>query len=357
MPAAPTETVLELKPQKRFELIDVSRESDEKLGDKIHNYAKAAYCSLHTTAGYLEQSLAARLLHSKDHVDPFIKVFRKLFPPNMNYRHDQLDLRTELSDEQKKDEPLNADSHLIFISSGLKNCVTYKNVPGQPVYFVELDGTNVNAPPRTRRTNLIYYNSEETVYNVRMPIPISQHPIDSVNLRDSKIGFMDELQHLLQKFEIEKGKIDISLCNDENSAGLTVNEYETLLMRHDLIDVLKNPFLYMAQKGKHMLENPRAIPGKTLNYAKYDLVHLFNEMMDAFRCSSSVVEKILAKFLQLPAERFLRMKRDITLLATNNGNESESRILQGTYQSPILVQWRSNDAGCRYVDVQLTRFK
>ncbi|MCA9731353.1 hypothetical protein KC799_04440, partial [candidate division KSB1 bacterium] len=345
MPPAPTETVLELKPKNRFELIDVSQESGNKLGDSIQNYAKAAYCSLHTTAGFLEQSLAARLLHSKDHLDPFIRVFRKLFPPNMNYLHDQLELRTELSDEQKRDEPLNADSHLIFISSGLKNCVTYKNVPGQPVYFVELDGINVNSPPRTRRANVIYYNQEETVHTMRMAIPVSNHPIDSVNLRDSRVGFMDELQELLRKFDIEKGKIDITLDNDERNAGLTVNEYETLLMRHDLIDVLRNPFLYIAQKGKHMLENPRAIPEKTLNYAKYDLVHIFNEMMDAFRCSSSVVEKILAKFLQVPAERFLRMKRDITLMASNNGDSNESHILQGRYQSPILVQWRSNEIG------------
>ncbi|MCA9735141.1 hypothetical protein KC799_23600, partial [candidate division KSB1 bacterium] len=61
--------------------------------------------------------------------------------------------------------------------------------------------------------------------------------------------------------------------------------------------------------------------------------------------------------LQVPAERFLRMKRDITLMASNNGDSNESHILQGRYQSPILVQWRSNEIGYRYVDVKLTRFK
>jgi len=36
-----------------------------------------------------------------------------------------MELRTELSDAQRKVEPRNADSHLTYIGAGLRNCVTY----------------------------------------------------------------------------------------------------------------------------------------------------------------------------------------------------------------------------------------
>ena len=51
-----------------------------------------------------------------------------------------------------------------------------------------------------------------------------------------------------------------------------MNEYETLLMQHDLMEVLRNPLKFAALKSRHMLDDPLAIPSKTINYAKYDLV-------------------------------------------------------------------------------------
>ena len=44
----------------------------------------------------------------------------------------------------------NADSHLTFIGSGMRNCVTYRNQPLAPVYFIDLDGTNGAARPRAQ---------------------------------------------------------------------------------------------------------------------------------------------------------------------------------------------------------------
>ena len=54
------------------------------------------------------------------------------------YRHDQMDLRTELSEAQKIVEPRNGDSHLTFIGSRMRNCVTQRTDPKSPVYFIEL---------------------------------------------------------------------------------------------------------------------------------------------------------------------------------------------------------------------------
>src|SRR5574341_1412082 len=93
----PKEISLTLMPQARFDVIDVSQRIAWQFGDILNQYRKAAYCSYHTTAGYLEQSLCARLRYSREHVTPFIRVFQRLFPPDANYRHDQRQLRAELS--------------------------------------------------------------------------------------------------------------------------------------------------------------------------------------------------------------------------------------------------------------------
>ncbi len=352
----PKEITLALVPQARLDVIDVAQRIAQEFGDLLSHYRKALYCSYHTTAGYLEQSLCARLHHSREHVAPFIRAFQKLFPPGANYRHDQLQLRTELSEEERRREPRNADSHLTFIGSGLRNCVTYVNRPGTPVYFIDLDGIHEKGR-RTRRTTALAFNEEKVIQRGQIAIPVSRHPIDSVNLKDPRNGFMDQLTALLEQSGIDKGRIDIALAPHERHVGLTVNEYETLLMRHDLADVLRDPLRVMAIHSKHMLIEPMAIPSRTLDHAKFDFVHIFNELMDAFRVSESVVERILASFIRVPAARFLRMKRSISLFASDSEGSGKSQIVQGTYQSPILVQWHRADCQVRRLDVTISRFK
>ena len=75
---------------------------------------------------------------------------------------------------------------------------------------------------------------------------------------------------------------------DERNVGLTVNEYETLLMQNDLADVLRDPLRFARLKARHVLNDPLAVPGKTLNYAKYDVVHMLN------RYFNQVGEPVLA---------------------------------------------------------------
>src|SRR5678815_1251631 len=59
----------------------------------------------------------------------------------------------------------------------------------------------------------------------------------------------DQLDDVIKKHGIEKGRIRLNLCSGEQFASLTVNEYETLLMRYDLAEVLKNPLRFAAQKA------------------------------------------------------------------------------------------------------------
>ena len=153
-----------------------------------------------------------------------------------------------------------------------------------------------------------------------------------------------------------KGRLRLDLAPGERQAGLTVNEYETLLMRHDLREVLRDPLRFMAEKGRHALRDPRAIPTKTLGYATYDLVRALNQLVDALGMKESWLERLLAHAMAVPAERFFRMKRSVNLLVSDRHTPGRGGIVEGTYQSPILVQWGRAPRQTRQLEIVLTRF-
>ncbi len=355
MAAKPLELTLELSPRTRYDAIDVRRRITEQFGDVLTAYRRSLYCSLHTTAGFLDQGLCARMQHRRDRLDPIFRAFQRLFPPDAGYRHDQLDQRKELTDDQRLVEPKNADSHLTFIGSGLRNCVSYVNHPGEPVYFMDLDGVN-GTTARVRRTAVLAYQQEHTVDTLRFPVPVSGHVIDSVNLLDSRVGLTAHIDELLERHDVEHGRVLLTLDPDERDAAVTINEYETLLMRHDLVEVLRDPFRFVAQRGRNMLRDPFAIPVKSLGYAKYDVVQLLKEMIEAFGMSDTSLERLLSRVMAYPASRLLRLRRTASLPVSLNGG-SRPTLVRGTYQSPILIQWRKpGQAGARQVTVTLTRF-
>jgi hypothetical protein len=351
----PTEIRLTLEPAGRYDAIDVTKKIALDDGDLLQQYRKAIYCSFHTTAGYLDSSLAARLHHRADRLDLFFTAFRVLFPPDGAYSHDQLELRNELSERQRETEPKNGDSHLTFIGSGMRNCVTYSNRPARPVFFIDLDGVNTGIP-RRRTTGVLAYDDEEIVERMAVTIPVSRHPIDSINLADPRLGILERIDERLARAGVEKGRVDIALDHAERNAALTVNESETLLMRHDLVEVLRNPLKFAVLKSRHMLQDPRAIPGKTINYAKYDFVRVFNSLMEALRLDESALERLVAKVMAVPARRFLRARR-VSFLASDHSSSRRARLVRGTYQSPILVQWRPAHRQVRQIQISLLRFR
>ena len=127
-------------------------------------------------------------------------------------------------------------------------------------------------------------------------------------------------------------------------------------MRYDLAEVLKNPLRFAAQKAKHAWDDPRAVPSKTIDYAKYDLVRALNRLVDALGLAESAIENLLAQALAVPASRFLRMKRSVDMLVSDSKTPGCGVVIEGTYQAPIMVQWRRADRGERQVNVTLTRF-
>src|SRR5687767_11216167 len=355
MSLSPLEFTLELTPRARVDVIDVRRVVSARYGDGLDPYPRALCCSFHTTAGYLDQGVASRLNQSRAGVMPYIDLFRTMFPEGAGYEHDKLDRRTELTEAQKPVEPMNADSHLAIMAGALRSCVTYKNRPGEPVCFVDLDGVFAGNP-RRRSTTVLGYSDEEPVAQARITVPVSDHAVDSVNLKDPQLGIYEQCAALVAAHGVAKGRIRLTLAPGERHAGLTVNEYETLLMRHDLREILSDPLRFMAEKAGHILGNPRAIPAKTLDYAKYDLVRVFNRFLDALGLRESMVETVLSQAIAMPAARFFRMKRSVSLLVSDRQSPGTGTIVEGTYQSPILVQWHRGAKRVRALDVTLTRF-
>jgi hypothetical protein len=355
MSLGPLELTLELTPRARVDVIDVRRALITRFGTALDEYPRALCCSFHTTAGYLDPGVASRLNQSDAGVMPYIEVFRTMFPEGAGYEHDNLERRTELSEDQKPIEPQNADSHLAFMAGALRTCVAYQNRPGAPVSFIDLDGVH-DGRPRRRLTSVLGYTVEETVAQARLTVPVSGHAVDSVNLKNPKFGIYAQCAEMVARHGVTKGRLRLTLAPGERHAGLTVNEYETLLMRHDLSEVLRDPLRFMAEKAGHILGNPRAIPAKTLDYAKYDLVRVFNRLLDALGLKESMVETVLSQAIAMPAARFLRMKRSVSLLVSDRAEPGRGAIIEGLYQSPILVQWHRGSRQARTLDVTLTRF-
>src|SRR6266478_4545666 len=338
-PRDPLDVTLELAARARFEIVDLRTRFSSEHVDAFASYPRCLYWSAHTTAGFLDRSLVARL--GPGRVSTYIETLRRIFPEGAGYAHDRLERRRDLDPAQRAVEPRNGDSHLAFIAGGLRPCVTHPNRADEPVCFVDLDGVN-EGRPRRRQT--------------RLSVPLSGHPIDSINLKDPTLGLSEELAEFVAKADVGKGRLHIALGHGERDAALTINEFETLLMKYDLAAVLRNPFRFMAEETQQALANPRAVPGKALGYARYDLVRVLNTGLSTLGLRGSLLERILAATLAVPAARVFRVGRSISLLVAGT-DVGRPAPVEGLYQSPILIQWRRAARDVRELDVTLYRLE
>jgi thiamine phosphate synthase YjbQ (UPF0047 family) len=356
MSMSPLELVLEIRPESRIHVVDVRERARAVHGDALEGFDHCLYNSPHTTAGYLPQSLGVRLAANPQRVRPYLDLFQAMFPPDAGYSHDKLDLRSDLAPSQRLVEPTNADSHLTFMGSGLHACVSYPTRRPGPVYFIDLDGVQAAGKPRRRATTLVGYNREVEVARRTIEVPVSSHPIEAINLKDPRLGLFAQVAELITRHGVQKGRVRLQLGRAEQHASLTVNEYETLLMQHDLAEVLRDPLRFAKEKARHAWNDPFAVPGKALEYAKYDLVQALNRLVDSLGARAACLERIVARALEVPASRFLRMKRSVDLLVSDAGRAGGA-VVEGTYQAPIMVQWRRPAQPVRLVDVSLVRFE
>ena len=255
----PLEVALEIRPDSRLHVVDVRERARANFGDVLDRYHHCLYSSPHTTAGYLPQSLGARLAAHPERLDNYLSLFRTVFPPDAGYSHDKLELRRDLPEAQRLVEPTNADSHLTFMGSGLRACVSYLTRRPGPVYFIDLDGVQRAGAPRRRLTTLVGYDRETEVARKTIAVPVSTHPIEAVNLKEPRFGLFAEVADLIGRYDVKKGRVRLQLSRSEDHASLTVNEYETLLMQHDLADVLRDPLRFAAEKARHAWNNRKSV--------------------------------------------------------------------------------------------------
>ena len=105
-------------------------------------------------------------------------------------------------------------------------------------------------------------------------------------------------------------------------------------MQHDLVEVLRN-LRFARLKAGNMINDPMAIPGKTLNYASLRRRPRPQFADGSAAAGSGSFERLVAKVMSLPARRFLRSRR-VSFLAGSDRESNVPVLLRGTYQSPIL---------------------
>jgi thiamine phosphate synthase YjbQ (UPF0047 family) len=353
MAETPLDLTLETAAQARFEVFDLRSRIAEEHGDALASYPHCLYWSAHTTAGFLDHRLSANLEPGR--VSTYIDTLRQIFPEGAGYAHDRLERRKDLDPAQRAVEPKNGDSHLAFIAGALRPCVTQPNRPDEPVCFVDLDGVS-EGRARRRQTRVIGFHREAVAGQMRLRVPLSGHTIDSINLKDPRLGVYDQLRDFVARAGVDKGRLHIALGRGVREASLTINEYETLLMKHDLEAVLRNPFRFMAAGSRNALNNPRAVPGRAMEYVRYDLVRVLNTGLDTLGLRGSRLESLLARTVAVPVSRLFDIQRSINLLVAER-EDGRSGPVEGTYQSPILIQWQRAPRDVRELDVTLYRLE
>ena len=113
MDAKPLDLTLEVAPKARFDVVEMrSRFAVEH--EALAAYSHCLYWSSHTTAGFLDRSITARL--STQNVSTFVEAFRTLFPEGAGYEHDQMERRADLDASQRKIEKY----HILWTDFSLK---------------------------------------------------------------------------------------------------------------------------------------------------------------------------------------------------------------------------------------------
>lgn len=364
-----TAACLTLNPQRRLDIIDVTQKLVENLDAKFDGYLRLLFCSLHTTAGYLHEQLATKLGPERQSIDAYVRSAQRLFPEGAPYWHDQMHLRDELSEEQRKHEPLNADSHLSYICLGLANCVTYSNNLRAPIHFIDLDG-KFNGSTRSRKSWIVGYNATDCIHESIIEIPIPPKHAQAINLTGSDINLLGPIQRLIHQHKIHRGLVTIDLDEDEKYAGLTVNEFETLLVEKDLITALLDPLRYVVRNSPKLLRDPLSIPSKAQKFLTSELKRIVPEVLNTASRNVSRLEYIVERLgfqvdfleyiidrLAAPSEaRWMNLGRHINLLINSERPDKTGSVYLGTYQSPILIQWRHPDQAVRRLVVRLHRF-
>ncbi len=324
---------IKIRSSRRPEVTDLRTELEAREDvPPLSRFTRLLCVSYHTTAGFMDPSLRRRLAGGPDRVQGFLDALAGIFPPHAGYHHDRLELRDELSEEQRIREPLNADAHLSFIGGGFTNCAVYRSDSAEPLWFVDFDGAykdSLDQPVRrVRHATVVGYEEEEVVDSVELEVDAGREH-RAVRLRQDEDCLTQRLTEIARSHGIRYGRVDLRLANGERDSGITVNEFEALLMERDLKEILEEPLRY-------------ALDDSQLQRA-----------LGALGVSPERRDPMLERALQATPARLLRVRREASLAVLPGGDGGQ--VVQGTYQSPILLQWGQNGTGVRRLRADFIR--
>ena len=84
--------------------------------------------------------------------------------------------------------------------------MTHPNRADELVCFVDLDGVN-DGRSRRRLTRVIGFHREAVVAQTRLQVPLSGHPIESINLKDPRLGVWAQLSEFVAGADVGKGRL------------------------------------------------------------------------------------------------------------------------------------------------------
>jgi thiamine phosphate synthase YjbQ (UPF0047 family) len=310
--------------------------------------------SHHTTAGFPDRQLRLRIGSDAEGLDAFLEALRDIFPPEAGYEHDELQRRTELSEAQRAREPLNADAHLAFIGGGFTNCVFHSAGSGEPLWFVDFDGTYETRAGerirRQRRVTILALDEEVLGARLQFEVPVPEGAA-ALPLSRPELGILRAVERAIEELGISIGRLHFHLEDPHAGAGITVNEAEALLMQRDLVDVLTSPLRFAGGRngGDNEAESPRQAGARGLARA-----------LDALGFSPGRQERLLSRALASASPRILRIRGDASLgvlPAHGDPPGGPGRILLGRYQSPILLQRTGTPQAVRRFSVVVHHFR
>ena len=91
----PLELALDVVPRARFDMLDLRGRLSAQERDALDPYPKCVCWSSHTTAGFLDRSVASRL-GPNEGIAAYVDAFRTIFPEGADYEHDRLERRHPL---------------------------------------------------------------------------------------------------------------------------------------------------------------------------------------------------------------------------------------------------------------------
>lgn len=305
MPAAPQHVTVSLRPERRVAVMPVQK-AVRHAAPEVLAYPHVLYSAHHTTAGFLDAETRTQIGANAEAVHRFLKPYHVLFPYGAGYQHDQMHLRTELRPEQRRCEPRNADAHLVYMGAGLVSCT--HTTPEERLSLIDLDGVNHETEHhRTRRVTAVGFSEATPVDAFTIPVPAPQQPVGTTSLRDPRLGLMAQIQAALTEHAVSYGCVRLALTGPPAGAALVVNEYEPQLMQHDLTRVLRAP---------HAFSTAACVPA------------------GAEQTSAS---EVAPPPVHTPED--LRLSAALRLMVRPPAPPAGSQIVQGRYQSPILLHW------------------